>query len=124
MFAMLVEHAGPGIDGIHTFLSMMRDDVVSGSSSNGCLLVISSIELGGTTPGFEDFGPVYRAAVRERLRVLVAGAGGSDEMVDQRTDVMTTWFMGLDVAVRGGADEAEIDRTIDAMHAIVDTWSA
>ena len=122
MFAMLVEHAGPGIDGIHTFLSLMRDDVVSGSSRNGCLLVVSSIELGGTTPGFEHFGPTYRSAVLERLRPLVAGAGGSNELIDQRAQVLTTWFMGLDVAVRGGADEAEIDRTIEAMHALVDTW--
>ena len=122
MFAGLVELAGPGLDGIHTFLSMIREDVVSGTSQHGCLLVATSTELGGTTPGFENFGPLYRNEVRTVMRELVAKAGGSDAVVDQRTEMIVTWFFGLDVSVRGGADEPEIDRMIDAMHATVDTW--
>jgi AcrR family transcriptional regulator len=122
MFATLVDDAGSGIDGIHAFLSMIRDDVVSGTSRHGCLLVATATELGGTTPGFENFGPVYRDEVRGVMRELVAKAGGPGALIDQRTDMIVTWFFGLDVSVRGGADEAEIDRMIDAMHATVDTW--
>ena len=122
MFSALVDAAGPGMDGIHAFLSMIRDDVVSGSSQHGCLLVATSTELGGTTPGFENFGPLYRDEVRIVMRELVAKAGAADEVIDQRTDMIVTWFFGLDVSVRGGADEAEIDRMIDAMRATVDTW--
>lgn len=122
MFAALVELAGPGVDGIHTFLSMIREDVVSGTSRNGCLLVATSTELGGTTPGFENFGPVYRGEVRKVMRELVVKAGGTDAVIDQRTDMIVTWFFGLDVSVRGAADEAEIDRMVGAMHATVDTW--
>ena len=121
MFATLVDQAGPGVDGIHTFLSMIRDDVVSGTSRNGCLLVATATELGGTTPGFENFGPIYRDEVRAVMSELVAKAGGSDAVIAQRTDVIVTWFFGLDVSVRGGADEPEIDRMIDTMHATVDT---
>jgi AcrR family transcriptional regulator len=122
MFAALVDEAGSGIDGIHAFLSMIRDDVVSGTSRHGCLLVATATELGGTTPGFENFGPLYRNEVRGVMRELVAKAGGTAAVIDQRTDMIVTWFFGLDVSVRGGADEAEIDRMIDAMHATVDTW--
>ena len=122
MLAALIEHAGPGVAGIHTFLSLMRDDAVSGTSRHGCLLVASSTELGGTTPGFDDFGPAYRAALRNQFRVLVAKADGADALIDQRTELLVTWFLGLDVAVRGAADEAEIDRIVDAMHATVDAW--
>jgi AcrR family transcriptional regulator len=122
MIATLVAHAGSGIDGIHTFLSLMRDDVVSGTSQNGCLLVAASAELHGSTPGFDDFGPAYRGALRERIYTLVERAGGADNDIDQRADLMLTWFMGLDVTTRGAGDEAEIDRAIDAMHATVDTW--
>ena len=122
MFSDLVEHAGPGVEGIQAFLSMMRDDIVAGSSQHGCLLVASSTELGGTTPGFEDFGVVYRSALRERLRELAAKAGGDEATIDRRADLFTAWFMGLDVVVRGGGDEAEVDRIIDALHATVDTW--
>mgnify|MGYP001814355711 CR=1 FL=1 len=122
MFAALVDQSGPGIDGIHTFLSMIRDDVVSGTSRHGCLLVATSAELGGTTPGFENFGPVYRSEVRRVMKELVAKAPAGSAVIEQRTDVIVPWFFGLDVSVRGGADEAEIDRMIDAMHATVDTW--
>ncbi len=122
MFSALIDHCGPGIDGIHAFLSLIRDDVVSGSSRHGCLLVASSTELGGSTPGFADFGPAYRAALRERIGTLVAKAGGAQELIDQRTELLVTWFMGLDVTTRGAGSEAEIDRIIDSMHATVDTW--
>jgi AcrR family transcriptional regulator len=122
MFAALIEGAGEGVDGIHTFLSLIRDDVVSGTSKHGCLLVATSTELGGTTPGFEAFGPTYRDALRERMRILVAEADGTAPLIDQRTELLVTWFMGLDVTARGAGSEAEIDRIIDAMHATVDTW--
>jgi len=122
MFATLIDHAGPGVDGIHTFLSLVRDDVVSGTSQHGCLLVATSTELGGTTPGFDNFGPAYRTALRERMRVLAEKAGGTNALIDQRTDLLVTWFMGLDVTTRGAGSETEIDRTIDAMHATIDTW--
>ena len=122
MFATLIDSTGPGIEGVHTFLSLLRDDVISGSSRHGCLLVASSTELGGTTPGFDDFGPAYRAALRERIIVLVGRAGGTRALIEQRADLLVTWLMGLDVTVRGAGDEPEIDRVTDAMHATVDTW--
>ena len=122
MFGTLVDVAGPGVDGVHGFLAMIREDVVSGTSRHGCLLVATATELGGTTPGFEGFGPRYREEVRKVMRELVAKAGGTDAVIAQRTDMIVTWFFGLDVSVRGGADEAEIARMIDAMHATVETW--
>ena len=56
------------------------------------------------------------------MNVLAEKAGGTDALVDQRTDLLVTWFMGLDVTTRGAGSEAEIDRSIDAMHATIDTW--
>jgi AcrR family transcriptional regulator len=123
MFSILIASTGPDLDGIHAFLSLMRDDVLSGTSQDGCLLVESSAELRGTTPGFTDFGSVYRAEVRELMKVLVAKAGGGDEQIEVRSQLLTTWFLGFDLSVRGGGDEDEIDNSIDAMHATVDTWS-
>lgn len=121
-FAALIEQVGPGIEGIHTFLSVMRDEVSAGTGTYGCLLVATSTELGGTTPGFENFGPVYRAEMRRVMRALVAKAGGDDTVIGQRTELIVTCFVGLDVAVRGGAGEDELDRMFEAVHALVDTW--
>jgi AcrR family transcriptional regulator len=122
MFGMLIDSVEPGIEGIHTFLSLLRDDVISGTSQHGCLLVISSVELEGTAPGFDDFGPAYRTALGKHVLQLVTRAGGTNDVINQRTDLLVTWLMGLDVTTRGASNNAEIDRIINAMHATIDTW--
>ncbi|MFW2387457.1 MAG: TetR/AcrR family transcriptional regulator [Polyangiales bacterium] len=126
MMSALVEQAGPGIDGIHAFLEMLRGDLVSGTGQWGCLLVNSSSELSGTAPGFEGFGATFRKALRERLRALIRQAesegAASDRVTEQRTDLFMTFMLGLNLTVRGGADEDEIGRVIDAMQATIDTW--
>lgn len=53
---------------------------------------------------------------------MVAKAGGDDTLINQRTNLLTTWFLGLDVTTRGAATTAEIDEAMDAMRATVDTW--
>lgn len=124
-FSTLIQRAGPGVDGIHAFLELVRDDAVSGTGQNGCLLCTTSTELRGTTPGFEDFGVEYRQALREQLRGLVEQAepeNADTKLIVQRTDLFLAFVLGVDVATRGGADELEIVRLIDAMHATVDTW--
>lgn len=126
MFSKLVEQVGPGIDGIHAFLELLRGDLVAGTGQWGCLLVNSSSELSGTAPGFEDFGIAFRKALRERLRVLIRQAEpegtAANNVTDQRTDLFMTFMLGLNLTVRGGADENEIGRVIDAMQATVNTW--
>lgn len=122
-FAERVESSAPGIDGIQQFLAAMRDDLVEGVGSRGCLLVASSSELHGTTPGFEDFGAIYRQAIRDVLRPLVANAGGSSADVDQRTNVLVTWLLGLDVTTRGGAATEELDQAIDSMGHLISNWA-
>ena len=124
----LIEEAGPGIEGIHGFLELIRGNIISGGHREGCLLVNSSSELHGTAPGFENFGAEYRAALRERIRKLIQQAepegAPNGVLTDQRTDLFVTFMAGLNVTVRGGADEDEIGRTVDAMHAAVDAWRA
>ena len=126
MFSKLVEQVGPGIDGIHAFLELLRGDLVAGTGQRGCLLVNSSTELSGTAPGFKDFGVAFRKELRERLRGLIGQAEPNGTtgktLTDQRTDLFMTFMLGLNLTVRGGADENEIGRVIDAMQATVDTW--
>lgn len=122
-FAERVESTAPGTDGIQQFLAAMRDDLVDGVANRGCLLVASSSELHGTTPGFENFGAVYRQAIRDVLRPLVAKAGGSRAEIDQRTNVLATWLLGLDVTTRGGASTQELDEAIDSMGHLIDNWA-
>lgn len=121
-FTAAVEDAGPGIGGIHSFLDRIQADMVSDSGRDGCLLINSSSELAGSTPGFEDFGTKYRSEARRRIRTLIAQAGGNDTTIDLRTSLFVTYMIGLTVTTKGGADETEIGHVLEAMHAIVDSW--
>ncbi|PFG33842.1 TetR/AcrR family transcriptional regulator [Sanguibacter antarcticus] len=126
VFAQLVETAGPGIEGVHTFLDLFETDAVSGGSKDGCLMVMASNELRGTTPGYDDFAVAHRRALHAVIRVLVARAAPdaaptSDE-AEQRTDLLSAYMLGLQVIVRSGAAADEIHRYFQAMHATVDTW--
>ncbi len=118
-----VESTAPGPAGIRQFLATLRDDLVHGVEGRGCLLVASSSELHGTTPGFENFGAFYRQAIRDVLRPLAAKAGGPPATVDARTNVLATWVLGLDVTTRGGASSQELDEAVESMGHLIDTWA-
>jgi AcrR family transcriptional regulator len=125
-FASVIETAGPGIDGIHAFLELMREEMLTEAGQRGCLLVNTSIELSGSAPGFEDFAIEFRTAMRDLFVGLVAEAQPNtppaDPVTQQRTDVFLMFMIGVISSVRGGANDAEVDRTLDSMHAMVDTW--
>jgi hypothetical protein len=126
MFRSMIEIAGPGIDGIHAFLELVRETMLTEVGQQGCLLVNTSIELSGSAPGFEDFAIEYRTAMREALVGLVAEALPNVPLADpvtlQRGDVFLMFMLGLISSVRGGANDGEVARALDSMHATVDTW--
>jgi AcrR family transcriptional regulator len=125
-FRSLIEAAGPGVDGIHSFLELVKEETQTEVGHQGCLLINSSIELHGNAPGFEGFAQEYRTAMRDALLGLVGQAqpeaGPDDRVTQQRTDVILTFLFGVLSSARGGAEAAEIGRVIDSMHAMVDTW--
>lgn len=125
LFADLIEQAGPGTDGVHRFLELFEADAVTERGRDGCLLVMASNELRGTLPGY-DFATDYRRQMREQLGVLVGRSlpvGDTDpQRAQARTDLLTTFLLGLQVIMRSGADAQEIHRHLQAMHHTVDTW--
>jgi hypothetical protein len=125
-FGSVIETAGAGIAGIHAFLELMGAEMLTEVGQQGCLLVNTSIELSGSAPGFEDFAIVYRTAMRDLLVGLVAeaqpNAPPTDPVTQQRVDVFQMFLVGVISSVRGGASDAEVGRTLDSMHALVDTW--
>lgn len=125
-FAALVEAAGTGVDRIHTFLEFIRAESLSDAGQRGCLLLNTTIELSGSTPGFETFAHDYQTAMHNVLVDLVAQAERDttpdDSLAQQRADVLLMFLFGFISTVRGGADDAVASRLIDSMHATVDTW--
>ncbi|MGZ0712758.1 TetR/AcrR family transcriptional regulator (plasmid) [Coraliomargarita sp. W4R53] len=125
MFSELIADSGSGIGAAHKFLTLFEIDAVSERGRDGCLMVMASNELRGTLPGY-DFSTDYRQQMRQQLATLVAaawpGAVGETDMARARTDVLTTYLLGLHVIMRSGASADEIHQYVQAMHVIVDAW--
>ncbi|GAC1378737.1 MAG: hypothetical protein NVSMB43_20530 [Pseudarthrobacter sp.] len=123
MFEALIEKAGPGIQGVHTFLDLFESDAVSEHGRDGCLMVMASNELRGTLPGY-DFSADYMRQLRGQIGILVSRAlpDGGPGLVQARTDLLTTYLLGLQVILRSGADVKEIHQYLHAMHITADTW--
>jgi AcrR family transcriptional regulator len=126
MFRSMIDAAGDGIDGIHAFLESILTQTLTEAGQQGCLLVNTSIELCGSAPGFEDFAKVYRAAMHDALVGLIAqarpDAPDDDQVTIQRADVFLMFMFGLISSGRGGADDDEVARLVNSLHATVDTW--
>ncbi len=127
-FAELVERAGPRIAGIHAFLDDIRTAEPTESGRNGCLLVVASIELAGSMPGYENSGAEYRGELRRHLGVLVARAQPEGEpdrqLAEARAEVLVTFLLGLHVTIRASAGTGDVCLTVRSTrsHAVVDTW--
>lgn len=125
MFGALIDQAGPGIAGVHRFLEMFEADAVSEHGRDGCLMVMASNELRGTLPGY-DFSTDYRREMRGQISTLidqtVPEAESDTGLAQARTDLLTTYLLGLQVIMRSGADATEIHQYLNAMHVTVDTW--
>ncbi|MGA7396340.1 MAG: TetR/AcrR family transcriptional regulator [Solirubrobacterales bacterium] len=125
MFAAMIDQAGPGIEGLHRFLEMFESDAISERGRDGCLMVMASNELRGTLPGY-DFSTDYRRQMRGQIRNLISRAlpesEEDSEIVEARTDLFTTYLLGLQVIMRSGAAADEIHQYLKAMHLTVDAW--
>lgn len=56
------------------------------------------------------------------VRRTVRGHERDEALVQQRSELLTTFLAGFQVAVRAGASDEEIHRIVNSMHAVVDTW--
>lgn len=123
MFTRMIEEAGPGIEGVHKFLTLFEADAVSEQGRDGCLMVMASNELRGNLPGYE-FSADYRHQMGGCLEPLVSRAlpDTEPELVQARTDLLTTYLLGLQVIMRSGASANEIHQHLHAMHVTIDGW--
>lgn len=125
MFEAAIESAGTGVEGVHNFLNTFEADAVSEHGRDGCLMVMASNELRGTLSGY-DFSADYRRMLREQIGTLIARAAAAGvwapALVEARTDLLTTYLLGLQVIMRSGADAQEIHQHLTAMHVTADSW--
>lgn len=119
----IIDTCRPGVDGIHDFLDKFEADALSDEAQKGCLFVNSSTELRGTTPGFENFADENRQDMRLMFRTLVDRIPAtSNDVVDERADLLHTLLLGFRVTARSSTGPDEIRRTMRAIHTAVDAW--
>ncbi|WP_418275374.1 TetR/AcrR family transcriptional regulator [Isoptericola jiangsuensis] len=125
MFTDLIDRSGSGVEGVHRFLELFGIDAVSERGRDGCLMVMATNELRGELPGY-DFAADHRARMREVLATLVRrtlpGRPDDATVLQHRTDLLITFLLGLHVIMRSGTGGEDVQRSLDAMHRVVDTW--
>ncbi|MFV2038859.1 MAG: TetR/AcrR family transcriptional regulator [Acidimicrobiales bacterium] len=122
----MAAEAGGGIDALHAFLEFARSEMATELGCNGCLAVNTATEFGGDDDEFAALAQKYRDRMRERIRSMIQAAAEAGDLVpdevDNHTDMLTVFMVGMMVTARGGAHQDEIDRLIDAAHATIDSW--
>lgn len=114
-----------GLNAIHDFFAALGR-WVSQDSRHGCLLINLVAEDGGATSSLTERAAAFRERLREALRSALARAADAGQIekrnLDGRADLLLGLVLGLDMAARGRALEAERERMLNAIRAQVRRW--
>lgn len=121
-----LEESSEGLAAIESFLVALGAWIRAGDR-RGCLIVNLMAEDGGGTDGITKRTRAYRRRVRTALSNSLERAVGRKETngedTQARADLLLTFVLGLNVAARGGASEAEVSRMLDGALGVVRGWA-
>lgn len=118
--------ADGGFENVLTFLDVMRAELSSPGAYRGCLAVNATTELGLREDRVADVADRYRkmmgAALRRALERAEAAGEIAPGFVDVYVDVVVGFAVSIMVAARSGAPVEELERQIDSLAALVESW--
>lgn len=124
--AAAVEQSGSGIDGLHAFVDLVHGERETPMGTYGCLAISSGVELGASSPAVASAASTFRTRVEEHVQAMLAAAADAGEVdpahVEHYATMVMVLMLGVSVAFRSGADDAEVDRIFAAAHATIDSW--
>lgn len=92
----------------------------------GCLMVNSSVELGRSDSAVVELGERYRARIHAAFRSAYEAAVASGEMADghveERADLSSLLLLGCFVAIKAGAELAEVERLTARAIDLIESW--
>lgn len=120
-----LESRDDGLDAITDFLDALHDWITH-AGHQGCMLINLMAEDGGNdtfiTRRTRRYRQRVRAAIHEALRRAATHGEIADDGLSERTELLFGVVLGLNIAVRGGADVTEIDRLMRGVRRQVQEW--
>ncbi|MDJ0769616.1 MAG: TetR/AcrR family transcriptional regulator [Ilumatobacter sp.] len=115
-----------GIDDLLGFVELIRIESLGEGGGRGCLGVNTSAELGNQDPWVADFSVRYRSIMRGAFRRVLQRAADLGEidsgLVETYVDTMMALAMSTALTARSGANADELNRQIDSIAALVESW--
>ena len=115
-----------GLADVETFIGLVGIEARSEVGARGCLAVNAFTELGPRDENARESGVRFRESARAALHAALERAEQSGEIApgaaSSYAEVLLTWMLGMAVVSRGGADDAELQRQVDAGLALVQGW--
>ena len=124
----MIEQCAPegGLDSIVGLLDMMRTEVTQVTPGRGCLVVNATTELGLREEQAQQVANRYRGMMRGTFRPALQQAADdgviADELVDVYADSLVGLAVSLSVASRSGASDDDLNRMVDSVQSLVNSW--
>lgn len=120
-----LETRDDGLDAITDFLEALHGWITH-DGRQGCMVINLMAEDGGSdtqiTQRTRRYRQRVRTAIHQALRRAAAHGEIATEGLSERTELLFGIVLGLNIAVRGGADVAEIDGLMRGVHRQVQQW--
>lgn len=121
-----LEQSDKGLTSIETFFDGLRHWVTH-RGRRGCMLINMMAEDGGETDAIAERARNYRTRVRDALRDALVRAmkerETADSTLEERADLLLGLVLGVNIAARAGASDAELGTLFDAVRTQIRGWS-
>ena len=125
---MLAEATGGdrGIDDLLALVDLVGVELLSPDGRRGCLAINTTAELGFDSDRVIDMAQRYRDSIRTAMRRPLERAAKLGEiegdLVEVYVDTAMSYLMAASLVARGGAPPAELERHLDSMRRLVESW--
>ncbi len=117
--------ADAGLDAVDGFFVALGHWVTNGGR-RGCMVINLMAEDGGATPEIRVRTRRYRRRVRTALRCALRRAAARGDIgavdVEARADLLIGAVLGVNIAARGGASVAELERLLAGTRQQIARW--
>ncbi len=122
---MPLEQAEDGLASVDRFL-LSLGHWVTHDGRRGCMLINMMAEDGGSTDDITRRARRYRERVRTAMRTAISRAIRDGDAVplevEARVEMLITSVLGLNIAARGGASDAELNQLLNGIRSEVKSW--